>query len=150
MSQPRIQVLGAYRVELTDDLLEEAFELKCYGMQLTESERAQMEKIVREELSSVVLLDVLVTNADERFDIGDLGQPGSDQAPYDEAYLSLDGTTVVSRFEPPPGDSFRVAFFLHFFDPAKPLVTRYGDVPIPAIQPMPKHLQELIPYAPIG
>lgn len=149
MSQPKIQVLGAYKVEPTDDLLKEAFKLKCYGMQLTESERAEVERIVREELSSVVLLDILVTNADERFDIGVFGQPDSDQAPYDEAYLSIDGTTVISRFEPPPGDSFRVAFFLHFFDPTKPLATPYGEVPIPAIQPMPKHFQELMPYAPV-
>ena len=149
MSQPKIQVLGAYKVELTDDLLEEAIEIKSYGLQLTESEKAELEKAIREELSSVVLLDVLVTDADERFDIDNFGQPGSDQAPYDETYLSLDGTTVISRFEPPSGDSFRVVFFLHFFDPAKPLETPYGNVSIPPIQPMPKHLQELIPYTPI-
>lgn len=150
MSQPRIQILGVYKLELTDELFEEAFETKYGGIPLSESEQAQVKRLIFEELSSVVLLDILVSNPDEQFDLSDFGQPGSDQAPYDEAYLSLDGRSIISHFEPPKGDSFRVAFFLHFFDPNKPLKTSYGDVVIPTIQPMPEHLRELMPYTPVA
>jgi len=149
MPQPTIKVLGAYKVELTPELFEEAMEVKYGGIDLSDRERKRAEEGVWEELSSVVLLDVLVINPDSRFAVGDFAQPGSDQAPYDEAYLSLDGTSVMSRFEPPMGDSFRVAFFLHFFDPTKPLATSYGEVPVPPLQKMPPHLQKMMPYTPV-
>lgn len=149
MLQPTIKVLGIYKVELTGELLQEAMEMKYGGIPLSDSERKEAEEAVRLELLSVALLDVLVSNPDKRFDVGDFGQPSSDQAPYNEAYLSLDGTSVVSRFEPPAGDSLRVTFFLHFFDPTKPLATSYGEIPIPATQEMPKNFQEIIPYTPV-
>jgi hypothetical protein len=150
MLQPTIRVLGAYQVELTDELFREAMETKYGGMELSESQRQQAEANVREELSSVVLLEVLVENADERFDVGDFSQRGSDQVAYDEAYLALDGTSVVSRFKAPESDSFRVVFFLHFFDPTESLVSSYGEVPVPAIQEMPERLRSLVSYEPVG
>ncbi len=96
------------------------------------------------------MVDVLISNPDERFDIGDFRQPDSDQAPYNEVYLSPDGLSVISRYKPPAGDNFRVAFFLHFFDPTKPLKTSYGEIPIPPIHNMPEHYKEIIPYHPVG
>lgn len=149
MQQPMVVILGVYKVPLTQDLFREAMEVKFAGLDLSAEERRDAEEAVRRELSSVVLLDVLVSNPDERFDVGDFGQPDSDQAPYDEAYLSLDGKSVISRCTAPASDSLRIAFFLHFFDPTKPLTTSYGLIPVPAIQEMPEHLQRIVPYTPV-
>ena len=149
MPRPTVKVLGVFKVELNAKLLAEAMETKYGGLQLSAGERIEAEKTVREELSSVVLVDVLVNNPDRQFDVGDFGQRGLDQAPYDEAYLSLDGASVLSRFDAPATDAFRVTFFLHFFDPLKPLTTSYGEVPIPVIQAMPQRFQEMMPYTAI-
>lgn len=149
MLQPKIVVLGAYRIEPTEELVNAAIEVKFGGMLLSSDDKRKAEEAVRRELSSVVLLDVLVSNPDERFDVGDFGQPESDQVAYNEAYLSLDGKSVISRFDPPAGDSFRIAFFLHFFDPNKPLKTSYGEIPVPEIQEMPEYLRRIMPYVPV-
>jgi len=101
MGQPTIQVLGAYKVELTDELFKKAMEIKYGGIQLSSAERRRAEASVREELSSVALLEVLVSGADDQFNVGDFGQLGSDQAAYDEAYLTADGASVISRFDRP-------------------------------------------------
>ena len=147
MAQPKIEVLGAYKVAPTAKLFQEAMESKYGGIQLSGRDRKAAEEAIRQELSSIVLLDVLVRNPDEQFDVGEFNQPGSDQAPYDEANLSLDGTSVVSQSDPPFGDSLRVTFFLHFFDPSKPLASSFGEVTVPAVQEMTERFQEMIPYS---
>lgn len=149
MQEPTIQILGIYKLDPTDELIEEAMQAKYGGMNLTESELGKAREAVLEELSSVVLVDVLISDPDERFDIGDFGQPDSDQAPYDEVYLSPDGLSVISRYKPPASDSFRVAFFLHFFDSTKPLKSSYGEIPVPPVRSMPEHYKEMIPYYPV-
>jgi hypothetical protein len=149
MKEPKIQILGIYRVDLNEELIEEAMQMKYNGINLSEIEIRKAKEAVLEELSSVVLIDVLVTNPDERFNLGDFGQPGSDQAPYDEVYLSLDGLSMISHDKLPTSDSFRLAFFLHFFDPTKPLKTSYGEIPAPPIRDMPEHYKKMIPYCPV-
>jgi len=66
-------------------------------------------------------------------------------------YLSENGDSVVSddEFGPPPGGAIRLAFFLHFFDPRKPLQTSYGDVPVPPPVEMPERLRWLFRYEPV-
>src|SRR3990172_9812167 len=97
-SRPCIEVLGAYRIEPTQRLFSKAMDLKYGGLTLSKKERRDAEQPVREELSSIVLLEVSVTGRDDRFDMGDFGQEGSDQAPYDDAYLNEDGSEVIGRF----------------------------------------------------
>jgi hypothetical protein len=150
MVEPRVQIVGVYRVQLTDRLLQQAMETKCGGMRLSRRQRKRAEATVRDEISSAVLLEVLVEHADERFSVGDFGQPGSDQAAYDEAYLSPDGTSVASWFKAPDTESLRMVFFLHFFDRTKPLATSYGEIEIPTTTEMPERLRSLISYEPVG
>ncbi len=146
---PAIQILGAHRVKLTQRLFLHALEVKYAGCGLQGDECRRAAKATLEELSSVVLLEVLISNRDRRFDMGDFCQRGSDQAPYDEHFLSADGSRVVSAgFDVPARKTLRCAFFLHFFDPAKPLETSYGKVPVPPITPMPRRLRTLVPYEP--
>ncbi|HET9234632.1 MAG TPA: hypothetical protein VFP10_10875 [Candidatus Eisenbacteria bacterium] len=146
---PRVEVLGVYRVEVDDALVERALALKYEGLDLTEREKQGARADVVEELSGVVLIEVQVRDRDDRFDVGDFQQPDSDQAPYDEAFLSDDGTRVLSRDRAPDVEPLRLAFFMHFFVPALPLQTSYGSVPVPESQPMPARLRDLMPYEPV-
>lgn len=148
MPSPSVQVLGAYRVELTPELLAEAMDIKYGGLDLEPEERHHAEAAVRNEISNAVLLEVLVSNRNSEFDVDAFGQQGSDQAAYDEHFLSEDGTSVEG-LRLPPGKSLRIAFFFHFFDPAKPLLTSYGPVAVPGIQEMPERFRELVPYDPV-
>jgi hypothetical protein len=147
---PSTEVLGTYRVDVDDRLLDEAFELKYGGLKLSRREKKEALRSIREELAGVVLVEVIVRDRDERFDVADFQQAGSDQAPYDEAFLSEDGSRVVSRsFQVPPTEPLRITFFLHFFDSRLPLQSSYGDLPLPALQEMPGRLRELVPYEPV-
>jgi hypothetical protein len=149
MGEPTIRILGVYQVELTDDLFQHAMEMKYDGLKLSRRQRRQAKDSVRKELSSVVLIEVVVENRDDQFDVGDFTQLGTEQAAYDEAFLSSDGALVLSRLSAPAGELLRLTFFLHFFDPAKPLVTSYGELPMPSVQKMPERLRALVPYEPV-
>jgi hypothetical protein len=148
MIQPKVKVLGAYKVELTDEEIKK-FLQESFGSFLTPSELEEHFILKRAELSSVVALDVSVTNADMKFDIGDFRQPDSDQVAYDEVYLSSDGHSIVSRTKSNDPENFRVFFFMHFYDKNKPLLSSYGIVNIPEIQPLPEYLKSLHAFTPV-
>jgi hypothetical protein len=156
MTEASIEVLGVYRVAVTDDLLREQLDI-LYPPEGSSVDRAAAEHQVREQFSSTVLVEALVHNRDASFDIGDFTQPDerrphdSWQAAYAEAFLSSDGEAlVVDRWSPAPesGD-LRVAFFIHYWDPGRPLRTTYGDVQCPPPHVMPDRLARLVPYEPV-
>lgn len=146
---PKIQLLGVYKVEPTPSLINKSWELKFGGLELPEEHRQQTEATVRDELSSVYLIEVIVQNRDEYFNINDFTQSGSDQVAYNEIFLTLDGCSVLSRFLDPDDKDLRIAFFLHFFDPHKPLQSSYGELEIPSVHAMPQRLINLAPYNPV-
>jgi hypothetical protein len=77
-------------------------------------------------------------------------QEGSDQAAYGEVFLSEDGCAAIPEgAEPAGGSALRVAFYLHFVDPAKALNTSYGHVALPPFGAMPPRLAKLVPYEPV-
>ena len=67
----------------------------------------------------------------------------------DEGFLSADGTELISRFRQPEDDELRIAFYLHFFDPTRPIKTSYGEFVVDKIDDMPTRLAELLPYEPV-
>ena len=67
MKQPNIKGLAVYRVKLTPELLEEGMEVKHGGQRLSENEREWAKGQVIEEITSAVLIELLVTNPDDRF-----------------------------------------------------------------------------------
>ena len=156
MNEPRIEVLGVYRLPVTEELFREQFDT-LYSYPMSEDERAQAECQCREQLASVVLVEAIVHNRDERFDVGQFTQPQdgmreeSWQVVYAEGYLSLDGEALaVERWsKPPESGDLRVAFFLHFWQPNKPLRSTYGEVACPPAQEMPERLARLVPYEPV-
>ena len=151
MSKPNIKGLAVYKIKLTTELLEEGMEAKYGGLNLSDKQREWAKRKVIEEITSAVLIELLVTSPDDRFNLSDVHQPSSDQTAYDEVYLSEDGQSVIpTRYSKvPKGEFIRVGFYLHNFDPDKPLVTSYGVIELPPVQDMPEYLQKLIPYRPV-
>ena len=155
-SDPQIEVLGVYRLSVTEELFRWQFRI-LHGHPMSKRERTQAEQECRKQLSSIVLVEAMVQNRDDTFDIGQFTQPqpnlpeGSWQVAWAEAYLTPDGDSLlVDRWSDPPatGD-LRVAFFLHFWQPNETLRSSYGDVPCPPVEDMPERLARLVPYEPV-
>ncbi len=148
-AKDRVTVLGTYRVKCTPELLAQAMEFKW--PHLTDKKELKQAAIwTKREIESAVLIELDVPPPNAEFDIGEISQEGSDQAAYDEHYLSNDGTKVISDFRAPTDRPWsRVAFFLHFFEESKPLRTSFGSVMCPKPAPMPKRLAKLMPYEPV-
>jgi hypothetical protein len=157
MANP-IQVLGVYRLPVTPKLVSaQADELYGPASKLSAVQRREAEREAREQLESVALIECLVLNPDETFDVGDFTQPqpgvdrSSWQAAYEEAFLSADGEERldVQWGDLPKENVFRVAFYLHFWNQYAPLVTSYGELTCPAVSDMPERLQRLAPFLPV-
>ena len=150
MSSPTVKILGAYKLESTPDLFAQAMEWKYGNVSLSQEERRLAEEHVRNELAGVVLIEALISRRDERFNVADFGQAGSDQAPYTEVFLSEDGRAVIAEAYDVPADStLRIAFYLHYVEPSRELNTSYGAVRLPPLSPIPTRLMELVPYEPV-
>jgi len=153
MGEPAIEVLGVYRPRITEDMFREQFRI-LYGRAPSETDPGEREHNCRTCLDSAVLVEVVVKNRDERFDVGHFAQRRDGlkrdnwQVAWAEAFLSADGTElVVERFgEVPASGNLRVAFYVHFWDPAEPLNTSYGDIACPLPAAMPERLEKLVPY----
>ena len=148
MIAPKIQVLGVYSLCVTDGLVRE--EAECRYADPSAAEETE----VRQELESVVLVEVLVRNADAQFDVGAFTQPkdGVDpamwQVAWNEAYLTEDGNRLAEkpRRGSQPKDFMRIAFFIHCWQPDSPLMSSYGEIECPKVQQMPRRLAYLVPY----
>jgi hypothetical protein len=93
----RIDVLGVYSLDVDDRMLDDAYDLKFGGLQLSDADAEEARRTVRDEISGVVLVELLVHDRDGRFDVADFHQVGSDQVAYDEAFLTADGGCAVAR-----------------------------------------------------
>jgi hypothetical protein len=137
-SSPSLVVLGCYKPDISPETWQEQWNA-------TGSE-------TKEHFEGLVLIEFRAENLDERFKFDDFGQAHlSDtptQAPYDEGLLSLDGETLLSRemgCVTGPGP-VRFAYYLHYYDPARPLIWTYGEFFAPPLQPAPVRLSMLMPY----
>ena len=108
----------------------------------------------RARLIPLALIEVIVSGADERFDVGDFTQEmelASEEAwqvAYDEAFLSPDGMSLVRR-DIGCADAVsggRICFYFHFYDPERPMFWTYGELHCPPPQPLPDRLAALVPY----
>lgn len=85
----------------------------------------------------VHLIDLLVEGNTDDFDIGEVtqevaGQPKSNwQAPYDERVLEESDGKI------------RYAFFFHYLELEKPLITPAGSLPVPKPTSKPAHLKDI-------
>ena len=148
MNAPQIELLGVYSLHVTDDLVREEAECRY------DEPSPEEENEIRQELSSIALVEVMVRNPDAKFDVGDFRQPqeGVDpamwQVAWREVFLTEDGRSLAQK---PPGNScsigpLRIAFFIHFWQGNVPLLSSYGDIICPSVQEMPQRLVDLISY----
>lgn len=115
-------------------------------------ERSQATVIAaRAHLTNLVLIELLVQSP--ALDLGSLTQdPPSkrtenSQVPYDESFWSVDGSTYLTHGDAPAALPFRVVFFLHEFDPSKPLYTSDGiKIDLPERTQLPARLSKVIDH----
>ena len=100
---PHIEVVGAYPLTVTQELLDEAMGVK--GHTYTDAfERELHADNVRGELESVALVEMIAHTPDKRFTIRGFGQSqtgkkslaSNDQAAYDHRFLSADGNSIIT------------------------------------------------------
>jgi hypothetical protein len=150
---PSIDVLAVYSVPFMDDellgqLRRMYFPTNAY-VDPPSSVLAYIERCI-----PLVLVDVVVANADERFTVDDFTQDmeptASPQAAYDEGLFSADGQLLVRKQG--CADHLhdgRIMFYLHYYDPFKPIRWTYGSCECPPPQLVPKSIWELMPYTPV-
>lgn len=109
-----------------------------------------------QELGLVVLVEAWIRDRDDRLKFGGFGQSEGvtlgpqDQVAYDEVFLSDDGSAVAAHdLRPLDASDLRVAFFLHFYEASRPILTSYGPVHAPDPTPLPERLSKLITYEPV-
>ena len=145
MAAPQIEVLGVHPLTVTEEMID-SNAMDLYG----EGYDGAARQMTEEQLTSVALIEVMVTGKDNRLLVDDFGQPASGQAPYDAVYLDESGSRIIGRdFEPlPDAVRFRIAFYLYFYQEGVGLNTSYGLVSTPEKSPMPNRLAELHPFIP--
>ena len=100
------------------------------------------------------LIECWVRDASGDFDIGTITQKLADepednwQTPWDEYVLNDDGTTgeLATSIDALNGD-VRIAFFFHYLDSDRPLITPGGAISLPTPTPRPERLS-FIEYEP--
>lgn len=145
-----VTVLGVHPLEPTAAQLREAARVYAGEDDPPEQWAAALAQ-AGEELAGVVLIELVVANPQEYFSAGELEAKESGEIAWQLVRLSDDGTRVIDtaphRF--PDDDSVRLAFYLHAFDPADPLLFSYGELQLPPATPMPDRLAQLLPYEPL-
>lgn len=100
------------------------------------------------------MIEVLVTDPDAAFNISGFVQPdplrseNDWQVAWNEKFLTADGETVIGEYpcKLPDALQYRVVFAIHSWNPDLPLGSSYGDLVLPAMEPLPERLWRLTPY----
>ena len=108
-----------------------------------------------EENPDITLVELVIDKKADEFDLGEFSQEIQHQprlnwqAPFAEKYLSLDGEAIFGDDISPPEfltDNTRLAFFIYFLDPSKPLMTPFGPLQLTQKQEQPKRIKSLIKF----
>ncbi len=129
-----VSLIGTYQVEVSP-------EERQHITEHVTGDEAQTER----EIADLVLLELLVSNATQDFDVGLVGQQGSDQAPWLERYFSADGQLCLGEKQPTLTE-FRVCFFMHNFRTGSPVQSPYGNIASLDITSMPARLASACTY----
>jgi hypothetical protein len=155
---PSIEVLGVYLPEGDRIALERAVQEEMRILEgHSQSRRRAHEARFRQDLRESALIEVLVAEPDDRFDVGDFCQPdpqrpeGDWQAAWCESFLAADGESPVSRDLALSHrlKVFRVAFYIHYWQSERGLQSSYGPLDLPSPQALPARLWQLAPYCPV-
>jgi len=150
-SLPTVEVLGLHALPVTEALILEQCEILYPFADPSSAEGKANIRTIREQLESVVLIELLVTRHGHPFDVMDIEQKGTDQAPYRDTFLSPDGSKVLAEepLDPLEDDTYRLAFYMHYYDSTQPLNTSFGPVDCPSPTPMPERLTKMVPFEPV-
>jgi len=144
MPNATVKICGVYRLP---PVTKEGFRNAVESPYWHGVDKAKAEELLRKELSSEVLVELIVENVKAAPDLDSLHQQGSDEDTYshDEYYFSVDGENIVGDFwqAPPQADSYRIGFFLSFYDESKPLETPWGVILPPKVTDLPNRLKKL-------
>ena len=103
----------------------------------------------------VHLIELVIKTNHENIDVGEFtqAQDGIDkmswQTPWDEKFLNKDGTIITGDWMDSPTDTSdftRFAFFLHFIDFDKPLLTQFGEMELSNPEKIPSRISSIIKY----
>jgi hypothetical protein len=156
IEEQTIDVLGVYRVPLMDAELRDALrQFYSPGNAFVALERTVTAYIAR--CVPLALFDLIIRGVDARFRVGDFmqempGKPASAaQVAYDEALLASDGLGLIARRQGCVDTirAGRIAFYLHYYDPERPMRWTYGEFLCPPVQVVPDALWKLVPYTPV-
>jgi len=144
MPEPKLTILGVYKPHISIETWQKQWAVTAD------------DDHTRDHFARLVLIEALVENLDEPFDMGELGQmqlefpddPKRMQVGYDEGLLSMDGEVLIERdMNCVKGSGpLRFAVYLHLYDPNRPLKWQLGEVVCPPIQEVPVRLSMLMPY----
>jgi hypothetical protein len=121
----------------------------------TDEDRREMEAKFRSLMDEAVVVEALVSHADENFYVGDFVQPdpsrpeGQWQVAWNEKFLTADGEALLPERRSraiPDERQFRIVFVIHFWKVDQPLHSSYGVLSLPTTQPLPERLWQLAPY----
>ncbi|MBM3756155.1 MAG: hypothetical protein FJW38_19480 [Acidobacteria bacterium] len=152
MSEPSVECMGVYVVPCDDCRWQEDLDNSYRSLGIFDETAEYRGRVI-----SIALVEVAVSGADSSFDVGEFRQT-MERAPnayaqvaYDEAFLSEDGSTVVEHLQDRASgiSGGRITFFLHYYDPTRPIQWSFGEFTCPAPRPMPERLARLVPYQPI-
>jgi hypothetical protein len=158
MSQPEpsLTVIGVYRVPFQEgELLDQLRRYYFFG-NASNDLSSDVNRFI-ETCVPLALFELELDHLDDRFRLGDFTQemPAAPrklwQAAYDEALLSPDGSRVLTQ-KPRCTDGLRngrVAFYFHFYDPAKPMEWSYGRFAPNPVDTVPRRIWDLLPYSPV-
>jgi len=135
-------VLGGYAPDIPENVYREQWEV------------TGSDEEAKERFGKLVLVEGIIDHVDERFKTSEFGHssltgnPSRFMCAYDEALTSSGGKLLLARemnFIRGTGP-LRFAFYLHFYDPDRPLHWSYGQVQCPPVQPVPDRVKVLVPY----
>ena len=138
-----VKILGVYRPEISEETYQEQWDALGDDAE------------TKEHFAGLVLVEASAADVEGELDLVDLGQqpsstdnPGYFQCAYDEALLTADGQVLVDRrigCVHGTGE-LRFAFYLHCFDPHRPIQFKGTDLPTPVVDSAPERLVRLVPY----
>jgi hypothetical protein len=152
---PRIEVVGVYLPSADRESLEAFIAQRCAIFSDFSAERfAEIEAEFRDSLNQAALVEVIVSNPDSSFQVGDFTQPDPNvnkeqwQVAWCETFLSPDGEARLEcePYTTPSLPSYRVAFYIHYWQASLGLSSSYGPLACPHPQALPPRLWRLAPY----
>ena len=156
---PRLDQIGIWQFveHEIDDWRRDVSELQAKGflLELTREDVHERCMWIREQLDGdlqqAALFELQVTNNNSILTPSDIGNPVTGLLGWEPAFLSSDGSESVhdGNEAPPSLNDFLLAIWIHDWAESAFLFSPWGNLELPAFQPVPSRLWRLAPYYPL-